>query len=371
MYRHKNHIITLGFEKVSAEIQSDVDIEHKTNSALLITDAISVLRPGLLNRSKGFQSWIVASQWFITLIGSYFRFILYEYIYDQYKKKKSTPIDLLILISSIIQHTAALISAIVITSVVVTGKGLDEWIEGGFFCTALRKLIIFDLVYSIVGSFGMSIYRILYIKMESWVKYAIGETTLLIIVILGGFVISLSPFVIRSLTDVPEYTNECYFTGHWSMHQILMDYYKSNPNTAVLSYHKSAMIYGILFMVMTVAEISMYIYFFYFLFTHDNSERLRLALDPSVIQNRNRNNAITFFSQFCSFVLEFTLTFFVIHDSMNGPINGTAPFVNALLMRKIIFASMSVVEVLTSSSLRSILFKRWRNRSMQTTSNNK
>ena len=356
----ENYTVPIRFGKESTEIQDDLPIQSINEPALLILETHNVLRPVLLDHSKVFQACICGFHWVTTLFGSYFRYILYQYIFNQYKKKELNPIDILTLILSLSQHIAAIIQTLWLTSMAILDAGLDHWIGGTSVCTILRHMFLFDMYYSIVGSLGISIYRILYIKMDSWVKYGIGETKLFCIILLIGMAIPVILELISIPMGYPNYVpNTCTGIPRWKMIQILRDYDHSGGNPTTHAWRNVNLIRGALGMGMTVAEICIYITFFHFVFKHDNNKRLRQLLDPSVIRKRNRRNAITFFSQFCSFVLEFTFTLLIILDSVYGPVFGGGPFVVAMKLKATSFATMSAIEVLTSCRLRSRLFKHW------------
>ena len=85
---------------------------------------------------------------------------------------------------------------------------------------------------------------------------------------------------------------------------------------------------------------------------HDNNERLRRLLEINVIKRRNRRNAITFFGQFCSFAFEFSFGIAIL-----CAVKGHAPWIAVFILKALSFTSMSIVEVLTSSSLRPRIFK--------------
>jgi len=105
-------------------------------------------------------------------------------------------------------------------------------------------------------------------------------------------------------------------------------------------------------MAMTLAEITTYCVYFHHIYLHDNSERIRRFLEPAVIRNRNKRNAITFFGQFCSFVFDIGINIcLVIATAAFGNQNGL--WTVFFIMKTACFTAMSMVEVLTSNNLRS------------------
>ena len=72
---------------------------------------------------------------------------------------------------------------------------ISEWlghlISPNTYCWTSGFIAWFLVSYSSAGSFGMSLYRLLYVKEPNWVKFKVGEKTLLFAVALGGVAISM------------------------------------------------------------------------------------------------------------------------------------------------------------------------------------
>ena len=122
-------------------------------------------------------------------------------------------------------------------------------------------------------------------------------------------------------------------------------------------------------LLVTISELSIYIILFRFMYLHDNSERLRRLLEPTVIRQRNKTNAITFFGQFCSFLLEVSIWMVFIFAMLIGGKYSVSLLAAVSILRTISFTCMTIIEVITSSSLRSRMyenfaslhiFKRWK-----------
>ena len=169
MWHHlENYTISLGY--IGAQTQNNPDFSIYVLKADLVTV------PGRLKQPIVLQWTSVILGWLFTVIGSYFRYILYRYLFKKYKAKEFTPIDLLILVASTIQHVlivCAVINATLITSI---GSSLAD-IGGPWHCISSRWLFQFGMSYSIIGGLGIAIFRILYIKHDAWVKYTIREKT--------------------------------------------------------------------------------------------------------------------------------------------------------------------------------------------------
>ena len=106
-------------------------------------------------------------------------------------------------------------------------------------------------------------------------------------------------------------------------------------------------------MIITIAEISIYVSFFHYMYKHDNNERLARLLEPANIKKRNRQNALTFFGQFCAFVFEFIGGILILMATY-----GYNGYGAVYVLKHASFTAISVIEVLTSSILRPRIF-RW------------
>ena len=100
----------------------------------------------------------------------------------------------------------------------------------------------------------------------------------------------------------------------------------------------------------------LYAIFFRFMYKHDNNERLKRLLGPEVIRRRNQQNAVTFFGQFCDFVLQTcVIVAFVVQATMGDSENKLMDVL--LLLRSTVFAIVAATDVFTSNSLRTELLQ--------------
>ena len=142
-----------------------------------------------------------------------------------------------------------------------------------------------------------------------------------------------------------------------SIIQILDDYQISVGYPSLLI---SNIILGISFgticLILEVAEIVIYVLFFHHMYKHDNNEKLKKLLGADEIKRRNSRNAMSFFSAFCSFVVEIAsiimLMFFI---KFTSPESGL--IVAAILLRKFNLTAMAIIEVVTSYQLRSMIIE--------------
>ena len=160
----KNQTIGLGF--------IDEQTHNRHDFFIQILEADDVTKPVFLNLQKSVQWIICVIAWLIILVGTYFKCILYAYLFEQYKLKQLTPINILIIAASSIQHVGAVLFVLWATLVVI-GDASPEYI-GQWFCVPVKLFITFEIYYSYIAGLGLSIYRILYIKHDYWLKYKIG-----------------------------------------------------------------------------------------------------------------------------------------------------------------------------------------------------
>ena len=340
--------------QTSSQELGDAHIQTSFDLVVNILSADNVMIPRVLNFSTLTLLIFVGIGFVLLFIGSYFRYILYEQCLYDYKSKDFKPITLLTLLLTVSQHLTHASTFVWYLLIVLGEKPTGYW-----FCTFFKNLYRFDLAYAVIGGFGISVYRILYIRCDHWVKYGIGEKILLYGILLGGLALATVCVVLFGLSDYEATTNDwCILAPQHQMLQLLDEYEQSRQNPPIYSYWRNVGVaLGIIGIWMTVLEISIYICFFHYIYKHDNSEGMRRLLDQEIIKRRNKKNAVTFFGQFCSFVIDVSvMTFLILQASMNW--NDTFGLV-FVWIKLIGFASVSIVEVLTSSRLRARLFERW------------
>ena len=221
LHRIVNNSINLG--KIDYSINDQIDVN--------IIDENDSMRPFYL-RAVGRYIWFVCwVGWILAVIGSYFRYILYSFIFNKYKTRQLIPIDVLIFVSASIQHLTNLGRMIFYTIMISEGLKSDHWDwkvdEIGFLlCSFLRFSLFFELYYSCVGSLGISIYHILYIKHDDFVKYKVGEWNLLVLILIGGILLTALLTLMTFMNDYEKLlTENCHVPAN---HNILLalDEYK-------------------------------------------------------------------------------------------------------------------------------------------------
>ena len=97
-------IINVGLTNKGAFNLSDTEI--------LIQSMEDVVSPAILLPPKYLQILICIVGWIMTCIGSYFRLIIYKYIYNQYKLKEVTPINVLTFCSCFVTQVTVIFNVI-------------------------------------------------------------------------------------------------------------------------------------------------------------------------------------------------------------------------------------------------------------------
>ena len=352
LHRIANDSINLG--KIDNSIDTQLDFN--------ILDANDSMRPFYL-RAVGKRIWLVCwVGWLLAIIGSYFRYILYAFIFNKYKTRQLTPIDVLIFVSASIQHMTNLARMIFYTAMISEGLKSDHWDwqmdETGFLlCSFLRFSLVFELYYSCVGSLGISIYRILYIKHNDFVKYVIGEWNLLLLVLIGGILLTFSMTLSTSMNDYEKLlTDNCHIPANPNILLVLDEYKMAGGySSPYIRFIYPRVINGMIMVGMTVVEICIYVAFFHFVYQHDNSKSLEKILEKRCVHKRNKTNAITFFGQFCSFLFELTFWILLLLAFVVGRKEGIL-WASASFLRFISFSVIAAIDVLVSNSLRPKVF---------------
>ena len=340
----KELIVPLGFGEI-----------NETEDAILQWHSVPVIsKPQFLSPSKPLQWTIVAIVILCFIVGSGFKCVLYSHLYVKRKLKELKEIDVLIFTSAIIQHTANMLYTISCILMALNDETLQS-IVGQWYCDVIQNSVRFEIIYMTVGSFGLSLFRILYIKEGDWVKSGVGEKRLLVIILLGGLFLTVGLVVlINGNTYHQEMIRQTCSRAGEVFQAILTAYDRSRGNNLPFtSLYLQAT--GFVLILMTTAEILIYVMFFHHVYRNDNKEGLRRLLDPTVIKARNRNSAISFLGQFLAFLCEigFLVLLLIMDVTTKSNWRAVVPW---FLCRAVIFAVLSIVEVTTSNTLRSRLF---------------
>ena len=306
------------------------------------------------------EQWLVCGiVWLCFLIGSYFRYILYEYLFYQYKSNEFKPIAIMTLLIAVMGHLNTLLNVLYDTLITINNDSLENVSGGLWFCSVLIYTTAFAKMFSFAGGLMVAIYRILLIKHSSFVRVRIGLKNLFVVILIVGLSLTILGVVLDALNDYQHLrTERCVLSVSLmrSMAMTLDEYGQSLGTPSIYEYWRSVRI-GLTFLAIAfiVSELTIYILYFDHMYRHDNSENLRRLLEPEVITRRNRTNAITFFTQFISFLAESTWILLVIITSLIGSHQNGLDFIRHIA-DTVTFASIAIIEVLLSSVLRPRVF---------------
>ena len=245
---------------------------------------------------------------FTFVIGTHFKILLYKGIFRTKKIDRGwmrRPINILIFLSSIIHHTTHLITCTFGVLALLSDKP-PQSIFGTFYCSLINAVTTFGIVYMSSGSFGIALYRIMYIRFENLVKYHIGEKNLLLLISWGGIGITSGISYMHKIEEssLRVATNICFGISPQQA-QTLIDYRLTTDNLISTSDDFQKIAVSATLMIMLL-ELMIYIYIGYWRYRHENGDITKL-LDPTVTKRRNKNNIITFMGQFYEFIVEFMI----------------------------------------------------------------
>ena len=290
------------------------------------------------------------------LIGSFFKCIMYCYISKANKQNHGwmhRPINVLTVTSSVVHH-ATYISGWIWYTVELLGETSVADVIGLQQCDINQVVGLFGIAYLSVGSLRISVYRVLYIRHDDWVKYVVGEKLLLFLVLS----LSLTVSGILAYVYNMETSNHRYFMnmcrGISSTHaQILIEYELSRGYPLRVTSYLQTIAVSIL-LAIRCAEFSIYVWFFHHRYTNDNGN-IKKVLTHDVIRARNIKNVVTFLGQFYGFVIEntFLISILIIHYFAGEQKNNYKAFVS--VTKFVDFGLLSAVEVFSSPALRTYL----------------
>ena len=344
-------------QTISLEIVGTTAPDHNDYQFDII-DSRSVISPQILTIPRDGQIAICVIGWITTVVFTYFRSIVYKYILDQYKSKEITEINILTLIVCIVQQLEVFRTSIFETVVLVVEDDFANFISP-WFCTIDFTIHFFMWSYSVIGSLGIAIYRIMLIKYDVLVRYRVGEKRLMFTILLSEIV--LTAILIGSVSLFNPFLNPlrppCMYVADQNTLESLDGYWESLGNPSLLDFDILLRVtIAIVFLALELAEIVIYVIFFRHMYKHDNKENLRKLLGNEVIIQRNMKNAMSFLSLFCSFLVEslFIIMILICQRSLTSE-NGL--LLASILLRKNTLCAMAIVEVVTSSQLRGMVFK--------------
>lgn len=277
----------------------------ENTSDILYLHDVSYQQGGIASLSELDVKIISSSLISSVLIGSYFTSSIYQYMIEKYRNKSITPIDTLILASTVTQH----LISIFLTGILTVGISFDITFShyfGEFTCELIWYSTIYCGAYRAYGSLGIAIYRVLLMKASHWIhrfdqKKAIGFVLLLSITISFGIAVGFG-------------------TGHGpaSRKRIVWNWCKGHSQTLREVTDDYALITGAISdeselvaklsllgsLLGGVAELCCYVVFFSHLHSHDKGLVGRKVIKDTEFRRRRQKNCISFMAQFYGFLVE-------------------------------------------------------------------
>ena len=290
------------------------------------------------------------------LIGSYFKCIIYSFVFTTNKKSHGwmhRPINVLTVSSTIIHHVTHVSIGIwyILLMMIETPLGQSM---GFHFCQIMDVVGLYGLVYLSVGSLGIAVYRVLYIKQEYLVKYVIGEKTLLF-VILSMSITACGMIVCLFKLESSSYRFQINICSGSTVtfSQTLIEYGASRGEQMLATtYLQTTSIYVCI--AFQTIEFGIYMWFFYTIYKHDNGN-MRKLLTHDAIRERNLKNVGTFLGHFYGFVVEyvFLISILVLTHFADAETHHFKAFAN--IVKLVDFGLLSAVEVLSSPGLKNFM----------------
>ena len=299
--------------------------------------------------------WILATSF---LVGSFFKAIVYCFVFEGDTKNNWTqrPINALTITSAFVHHvTHAWLVVWYILALLVEEPLVDLF--GSNWCHITQYVGVYGIVYLSVGSLGLSIYRVLYIRNKLWVMDAIGERRLLTIICFLGLAISGLITITFNMESSSNHfqINMCKGISG-TQAQIVMEYQIQQGNEWLpTSYLQMGSISSCL--TFQMVEFSIYIWFFYHRYRHDNGNISQL-LTEDIVRSRNMKNIGTFLGQFYGFIMEFSFLFVVFLLTIFEDVENNHTKALLVMIKFVDFGLLSAVEVMTSPNLRSLLWRK-------------
>ena len=290
------------------------------------------------------------------LIGSYFKSIMYMFVFKTNKYHRGwmhRPINVLTVTSAIIHHVTHVAAGIWYILVLLMDNPLVETF-GVHSCQVMMGIAVYGLIYLSIGSLGIAIYRVFYIKHEHLVKYIIGEKNFLLIFLTLSttFTLLLSGLYMAEDNGDKSGINMC--TGMSISQNLALIKYKerNGEKTMVIKYGDRISI--IICLAAQMIEFCIYIWFFRFRYKNDN-ENMSKYLKQENIRARNQKNVSTFLGQFYGFIAGYSfllsalvIDYFTDENSQHlRAVGAMAKFID--------FGLLSAVEFFSSPGLRSFM----------------
>ena len=290
------------------------------------------------------------------LTGSFFKCVMYGYVFISNKQNRGwmhRPINVLTITSAIIHHFTHLWLWIWYLVEMLDDTPVSQSV-GSFQCQLNQWIGLFGLGYQTVGSLGIAIYRLFYLKHEEWVKYVIGEKILLVVVLASSLMLcGLLVFLYDIETNSHRFGRNMCHGISGTQAQIMIDYEISRGKMLITTTYIQKAVVSIILGMQSI-EFTIYIWFCRLRYKNDNGN-IKKVLTEDVIRARNMKNIGTFLGQAYAFLTEYAfvlsvlIIIFIAGDQTNDlkAITNIAKFVD--------FGLLSAVEVFASPILRGYL----------------
>ena len=296
--------------------------------------------------------------WISLFVGSFFKCVMYLYVFVANKQNGGwmhRPINVLTASSSIIHHVTHIwiVTWYTIINLDIFGIPVANAI-GDHWCQIIQTVCLYGMCWLNVGSLGIAIYRILYLKFEQFVKYIIGEKLLLLIV--WSLSVSFCGIIVI-LYDLESGShrvamNMCRGISV-SYSQILIEYKLSRGEHLNITSYLQKTAVGIVMMFQTV-EFTIYIWFFYIRYKNANG-CMKTVLTEDVIRARNNKNVSNFLGQFYGFLTEYVFLIVILGIICFADAQSSNFKRYAIIAKFMDFGILSAVEVFASPALRSFM----------------
>ena len=221
-------------------------------------------------------------------------------------------------------------------------------------CNFTQLTGLYGLGYLNIGSLGIAVYRLLYMKHEHFVKYVVGEQLLLWIILSVGLVLTgtlLYLFTLES-SSYRFHMNMCY---GWSITDaqswLEYEHYSGHP-IITTTYLQTTSIAACLFI--QSIEFGICAWFLQHRYKRDNGN-IKKFLTQEAVRERNVKNISTFVGQFYCFVTEYSFLIIVFIFTFLADENSPDFKALAVILKFADFGLLSFVEVLSSPPLRAFM----------------
>ena len=299
------------------------------------------------------KSILVASLLTSLIVGSYFKSALHLYMFDERKDIMNKPIDLLILVQSLIEHSVAIfMTAFYVVGVAFNITFADQF--GEDWCNIPFHASTMGMANRVCGSLGIAVLRMFYVKFPYKIKEDLfrrrmmfGTLTTYIFSMIHsgiGFGIGNGPASRKQVL-----WNFCVGQSE-NFREVVHNYSLAVGSTKPIPDIYPAMM-SILTLVCIFSELACYIVLFKHLYSHNEDLLRNKTLPLREVKKRHMLNATSFLGQFYGFVVKTTLTSGVMFTLITGP-GDTFLRMIIVVFLWVEFGIISIVEVLTSQNLR-------------------